>query len=94
MLRLAKVLDELNLSKKIISGLNGLMPLRRSVARFNLYVTNRILGPLAKWVPGMGVRRAQVLQYCDWIFHLSMQQEPIRTRASTHRLLHLWCASD
>ena len=31
------------------------MPLPRSVARFNLCVTNRILGPLAEWVPGMGV---------------------------------------
>lgn len=31
------------------------MPLPRSVARFNLYVTNRILGPLARSVPGMGV---------------------------------------
>lgn len=31
------------------------MPLPRWVARFNLYVTNRVLGPLARWVPGMGV---------------------------------------
>src|SRR5262245_49528655 len=31
------------------------MPAPRWLARFNLYVTNRLLGPLAKRVPGMGV---------------------------------------
>ena|ERR1700720_2083830 len=31
------------------------MPLPRWVARFNLYVTNRLLGPLASRLPGMGV---------------------------------------
>jgi deazaflavin-dependent oxidoreductase (nitroreductase family) len=31
------------------------MPAPRWLARFNLRVTNRILGPLAKWMPGMGV---------------------------------------
>ncbi len=31
------------------------MPLPRSVARFNRYVTNRILGPLAPYLPGFGV---------------------------------------
>lgn len=31
------------------------MPLPRWIARVNLLVTNRILGPLARWVPGMGV---------------------------------------
>src|ERR1051325_10162658 len=31
------------------------MPAPRWLARFNLYVTNRILGPLAKRLPGMGV---------------------------------------
>lgn len=31
------------------------MPAPRWLARFNLYVTNRILGPLARRLPGMGV---------------------------------------
>ncbi len=31
------------------------MPAPRWLARFNLYVTNRILGPLANRLPGMGV---------------------------------------
>ncbi len=31
------------------------MPAPRWLARFNLYVTNRILGPLASRLPGMGV---------------------------------------
>jgi deazaflavin-dependent oxidoreductase (nitroreductase family) len=31
------------------------MPAPRWLARFNLHFTNRILGPLAKLVPGMGV---------------------------------------
>lgn len=31
------------------------MPFPRSTARFNLHVTNRILGPLARLVPGMGI---------------------------------------
>ena len=31
------------------------MPAPRWLARFNLHVTNRILGPLAKYFPGMGV---------------------------------------
>ena len=31
------------------------MPAPRWLARFNLQVTNRILGPLAKHVPGMGI---------------------------------------
>ena len=31
------------------------MPLPRWVARFNLLVTNRILGPVAEHAPGMGV---------------------------------------
>ena len=31
------------------------MPLPWWVARFNLYATNRILGPLARFVPGMAV---------------------------------------
>jgi deazaflavin-dependent oxidoreductase (nitroreductase family) len=31
------------------------MPAPRWLARFNLHVTNRILGPLALYVPGMGV---------------------------------------
>lgn len=31
------------------------MPAPRWLARFNLRVTNHILGPLAKWMPGMGV---------------------------------------
>lgn len=31
------------------------MPLPRSVARFNRYVTNRVLGPLAPVLPGFGV---------------------------------------
>jgi deazaflavin-dependent oxidoreductase (nitroreductase family) len=31
------------------------MPAPRWLARFNLHVTNRILGPLARYVPGMGV---------------------------------------
>lgn len=31
------------------------MPAPRWLARFNLHVTNRILGPLARHVPGMGI---------------------------------------
>ncbi len=31
------------------------MPIPRWIARFNLHVTNRILGPLAKRLPGMGI---------------------------------------
>ena len=31
------------------------MPAPRWLARFNLHVTNRILGPLALYMPGMGV---------------------------------------
>ncbi len=31
------------------------MPAPRWLARFNLYVTNRLLGPLASRMPGMGV---------------------------------------
>ena len=31
------------------------MPLPRSVARFNRHVTNRVLGPLARWLPHFGV---------------------------------------
>jgi len=31
------------------------MPLPRWLARFNLHVTNRILGPLASRLPGMGI---------------------------------------
>ena len=31
------------------------MPAPRWLARFNLHVTNRILGPLARRMPGMGV---------------------------------------
>jgi deazaflavin-dependent oxidoreductase (nitroreductase family) len=31
------------------------MPLPRWVARFNLRVTNRILGPIAEHMPGMGI---------------------------------------
>ncbi len=31
------------------------MPAPRWLARFNLYVTNRLLGPLARRVPGMGI---------------------------------------
>jgi deazaflavin-dependent oxidoreductase (nitroreductase family) len=31
------------------------MPAPRWLARFNLYVTNRLLGPLARRLPGMGV---------------------------------------
>jgi deazaflavin-dependent oxidoreductase (nitroreductase family) len=31
------------------------MPLPRSVARFNRSVTNRVLGPLARYLPGFGV---------------------------------------
>jgi deazaflavin-dependent oxidoreductase (nitroreductase family) len=31
------------------------MPAPRWLARFNLHVTNRILGPLARYMPGMGV---------------------------------------
>jgi deazaflavin-dependent oxidoreductase (nitroreductase family) len=31
------------------------MPLPRWVARFNLRVTNRILGPVAEHMPGMGI---------------------------------------
>jgi len=31
------------------------MPLPRSVARLNRYLTNRILGPLAPYLPGFGV---------------------------------------
>jgi deazaflavin-dependent oxidoreductase (nitroreductase family) len=31
------------------------MPLPRSVARFNRHVTNRVLGPLARYLPAFGV---------------------------------------
>ena len=31
------------------------MPAPRWLARFNLVVTNRLLGPLARHLPGMGV---------------------------------------
>jgi len=31
------------------------MPLPRSIARFNRYVTNRVLGPLAPYLPAFGV---------------------------------------
>lgn len=31
------------------------MPLPRAVARFNRRITNRILGPLARYLPGFGV---------------------------------------
>ena len=31
------------------------MPLPKRLARFNLVVTNRVLGPLAKWLPGFAV---------------------------------------
>jgi deazaflavin-dependent oxidoreductase (nitroreductase family) len=31
------------------------MPAPRWLARFNLYVTNRLLGPLARRAPGMGI---------------------------------------
>jgi deazaflavin-dependent oxidoreductase (nitroreductase family) len=31
------------------------MPLPRSVARFNRRATNRVLGPLARYLPGFGV---------------------------------------
>jgi deazaflavin-dependent oxidoreductase (nitroreductase family) len=31
------------------------MPLPRSVARFNHHVTNRLLGPLAAYLPGFGI---------------------------------------
>jgi deazaflavin-dependent oxidoreductase (nitroreductase family) len=31
------------------------MPLPRSVARFNRHATNRVLGPLARWLPHFGV---------------------------------------
>jgi deazaflavin-dependent oxidoreductase (nitroreductase family) len=31
------------------------MPFPRWLARFNLHVTNRVLGPLASYAPGMGV---------------------------------------
>jgi deazaflavin-dependent oxidoreductase (nitroreductase family) len=31
------------------------MPLPRWLARFNLHVTNRILGPVARYLPAMGV---------------------------------------
>jgi len=31
------------------------MPLPRSLAKFNRRVTNRVLGPLAAWLPGFGV---------------------------------------
>lgn len=31
------------------------MPAPRWLAHFNLYVTNRVLGPVARWMPGMGV---------------------------------------
>jgi deazaflavin-dependent oxidoreductase (nitroreductase family) len=36
-------------------GRGFIMPAPRWLARFNLHVTNRILGPLAAWIPGMGV---------------------------------------
>lgn len=31
------------------------MPLPRSIARFNRRVTNRVLGPLARYLPGFGI---------------------------------------
>ena len=31
------------------------MPLPKRLARFNLVVTNRVLGPLARWLPGFAV---------------------------------------
>jgi deazaflavin-dependent oxidoreductase (nitroreductase family) len=31
------------------------MPLPKSLARFNLHVTNRVLGPMARLAPGFGV---------------------------------------
>jgi deazaflavin-dependent oxidoreductase (nitroreductase family) len=31
------------------------MPLPRRLAAFNLVVTNRVLGPLARWLPGFAV---------------------------------------
>jgi len=31
------------------------MPLPKWLARFNLHATNRVLGPLARYAPGMGV---------------------------------------
>ena len=31
------------------------MPLPKRLARFNLKVTNRVLGPLARWLPGFAV---------------------------------------
>src|ERR1700730_13400036 len=31
------------------------MPLPRAIARFNRHVTNRILSPLARYLPGFGV---------------------------------------
>jgi deazaflavin-dependent oxidoreductase (nitroreductase family) len=31
------------------------MPLPKRLARFNLVVTNRVLGPLARYLPGFGV---------------------------------------
>jgi deazaflavin-dependent oxidoreductase (nitroreductase family) len=31
------------------------MPLPKRLAKFNLVVTNRVLGPLAKWLPGFAV---------------------------------------
>src|SRR5579859_652805 len=37
------------------TGAEFLMPLPRSVARFNRRVTNRVLGPLAPHLPGFGV---------------------------------------
>jgi deazaflavin-dependent oxidoreductase (nitroreductase family) len=31
------------------------MPLPKRLARFNLVITNRVLGPFAKWLPGFAV---------------------------------------
>jgi deazaflavin-dependent oxidoreductase (nitroreductase family) len=51
------------------------MPLPRSVARFNRRVTNRLLGPLAPYVPGFGV-----------VIHTGRQtQRPYRTPVNVFR---------
>ena len=40
----------------VVAPSNSLgMPAPRWLARFNLYVTNRLLGPLARFVPGLAV---------------------------------------
>jgi deazaflavin-dependent oxidoreductase (nitroreductase family) len=31
------------------------MPLPKRLARFNRHVTNRVVGPVARWLPGFGV---------------------------------------